>query len=184
MHATSASREETKNTPQLGLRCTAQKGGCRMLLGCARKAWWKDACCVPFSACLVLVFSVLSGQLLIYFVSSFSRPQPWQVTVSDMELCNRFHGDRLQCNAAGHSVLCSYVPDTNVCIASPTGKVRAAGQCSYQCEAGRFSLDMDPSMRRTGSVIRSFLSVHICWVLAVPLGHRAGLLFTLCPSCC
>lgn len=69
--------------------------------------------------------SVLSGQLLIYFVSSFSRPQPWQVTVSDMELCNRFHGNRVDCNAAGHGVLCSYVPVADLCIASPTGKVSA-----------------------------------------------------------
>ncbi|CDJ59225.1 transporter, putative [Eimeria maxima] len=74
------------------------------------------------SISFVIITAVLSGQLLIYFVSSFSRPQPWQVTVSDMELCNGFHGNRDECNAAGHGVLCSYVPDTNICIASPTGK--------------------------------------------------------------
>ncbi|CDI82783.1 transporter, putative [Eimeria praecox] len=74
------------------------------------------------SISFVIITAVLSGQLLIYFVSSFSRPQPWQVTVSDMELCNGFHGNKVECNAAGHGVLCSYVPDTNICIASPTGK--------------------------------------------------------------
>ncbi|KAL8455160.1 hypothetical protein Emag_000997 [Eimeria magna] len=48
--------------------------------------------------------------------------EPWQVTVSDMELCNRFHGSRGDCVKAAHGVLCSYVPDANLCIASPTGK--------------------------------------------------------------
>ncbi|KAL8436176.1 hypothetical protein ACSSS7_001906 [Eimeria intestinalis] len=70
----------------------------------------------------VIIIAVRSGQLLIYFVSSFSRPQPWQVTVSDMELCNRFHGNRGGCLKAAHGVLCSYVPDARLCIASPTGK--------------------------------------------------------------
>ncbi|KAL8273837.1 hypothetical protein Esti_002160 [Eimeria stiedai] len=70
----------------------------------------------------VIITAVRSGQLLIYFVSSFSRPQPWQVTLSDMELCNRFHGNRGDCVKAAHGVLCSYVPDANLCIASPTGK--------------------------------------------------------------
>ncbi|CDJ68316.1 transporter, putative [Eimeria necatrix] len=74
------------------------------------------------SISFVIITAVLSGQLLVYFVSSFSRPQPWQVTVSDMELCNGFHGNKADCNAAGHGVLCSYVPATEVCIASPTGK--------------------------------------------------------------
>lgn len=74
------------------------------------------------STCFVIVTAVLSGQLLIYFVSSFSRPQPWQVTVSDMEVCNQYHGRRLDCEMAGHGVLCSYVVDAGICIASPTGK--------------------------------------------------------------
>lgn len=70
----------------------------------------------------VIITAIRSGQILSYFVSSFSRPQPWQVTVSDMELCNVYHANREECNAAGHGVLCSYVPDSRLCIASPTGK--------------------------------------------------------------
>ncbi|KAL8425737.1 hypothetical protein Efla_003115 [Eimeria flavescens] len=74
------------------------------------------------AVCFVIITAVRSGQLLIYFVSSFSRPQPWQVTISDMDFCNNFHGKRAECRAAAHGVLCSYVPDANLCIASPTGK--------------------------------------------------------------
>lgn len=71
--------------------------------------------------------SVLSSQLLLYFLASFAWPQPWQVTVQDMQECNKFHNDEERCNAFAAGALCSFVPTTKNCIASPTGKVGCVG---------------------------------------------------------
>ncbi|XP_026191807.1 sodium- and chloride-dependent betaine transporter [Cyclospora cayetanensis] len=98
------------------------------------------------SVSFVILTAVVSSQLLIYFLSSFSRPQPWQVTVSDMELCNSFHGKSMDCNAAGHGVLCSYVPDASVCIASPTGK--ATLYYLQELQPSTVNPDLDPDLLR------------------------------------
>lgn len=75
-----------------------------------------------------------------------------------MELCNGFHGNKAECNAAGHGVLCSYVPATEVCIASPTGKVRLRLWTANELTTSLAFIDSVPGDLQAGAV-KSWRSV-------------------------
>ncbi|PHJ22290.1 sodium:neurotransmitter symporter family protein, partial [Cystoisospora suis] len=62
-----------------------------------------------------------SCHLLIYFLSSWKLPHPWQVTEDDQQLC-RSMLEQDTCEKVGVSTLCHWLPGQKLCLASPTGK--------------------------------------------------------------
>lgn len=69
------------------------------------------------------VSTAQSCHLLVYFLSSWKLPHPWQISDADRELC-RSMLEEDTCERVGFSTLCHWLPEKNLCVASPTGKVR------------------------------------------------------------